>query len=125
MNQIIAGIYGTQGFEKTASEDGDTIDSLHELAYAIVIDDLPEGSDLEKVASVHDNVLEELVFFDIAGRSSAQAEFSAMEKAASEGDWAPLEAFFAEEVDNHEGIHSEAAQLKHAILVELQSRVSS
>ena len=117
MNQILAGIYGTHGFEKVASEGGQPISTLSDLALALVTEELEEGSDLEKVASVHEGVLEELAFYDLAGRSAAQAEFSEMEKEASEGNWGPLEAFFAEQAEE-----SESAQLKQAVLAELARR---
>ena len=117
MNQILAGIYGTHGFEKVASEGGSPISTLSDLALALVTDELDESSDLEKVASVHEGVLEELAFYDIAGRSAAQAEFSEMEKMASQGDWGPIEAFFAEEAEE-----SESAAIKQAVLAELARR---
>jgi hypothetical protein len=122
MNQILAGIYGTHGHEKVASEGGHAITTLSDLALALVTEELEEGSDLEKVASVHEGVLEELAFYDIAGRSAAQAEFSEMEKEAAAGNFGPLEAFFADQVESDEGIHSEAAAIKQAALAELQRR---
>jgi vacuolar-type H+-ATPase subunit C/Vma6 len=123
MNQILAGIYGTHGHEKVASEGGHAIATLSDLALALVVEQMPEGSDLEKVASAQAPVLEELEYYDLAGRAAAHSEFSEMEKAASEGNWGPLEAFFEEQVEQGDEVHSDAAALKQAVLSELQRRV--
>jgi hypothetical protein len=121
MNQILAGIYGTHGHEKVASEGGHAIASLSDLALALVVEELPEGTDLEKVASVHAPILEELEWYDLSGRAAAHAEFSEMEKAAQEGDWSALEAFFQDAAED-EGLHGEAAAIKQAVLAELARR---
>ena len=115
MNEIIAGIYGTHGIEKTASAGDESIATLSDLALALVAEEAPEGTDLEKVASAHDGLLEELSNFDLSGRAAAHAQFSEMEKMASEGDWSALEAFFEEEV-------SEGDEIKSAVLAELERR---
>lgn len=122
MNQIIAGIYGTHGIEKVASAGGDSINTLSDLAVALITEEMPEGSPLEKVASVHDSVLSDLAFYDLSGRAAAQSEFSQMEKMASEGDTSALEAFFEEQVEHEDAPHSEAASIKLAVLAELQRR---
>ena len=95
MNELLAGIYQTAGFEKTASVSGEGSMTLSDLALMITVEG-NEEADLEKVASAHDSVLDELVSFDRAGRAMAHAEFSEMEKAASDGNMAPLETFFAD-----------------------------
>lgn len=94
MNQILAGIYGTAGSEKVASEGNSQVSTLSDLAMIIASDN---ENDLQKVASSHEAVLQDLLFFDVAGRTAAQSEFSEMEKAAADGDWSALEAFFSEE----------------------------
>ena len=96
MNEILAGIYGTHGHEKVASETGQRISNLSDLALALVTENVEEGTEIEKVASVHGQVLEELSYFDLAGRAAAHAEFTEMEKAAADGDAAALEAFFGD-----------------------------
>ncbi len=120
MNEILAGIYGTGGHEKVASEGGQ-IATLSDLALALVAEEMPQGSDLEKVASVHGDVLDELAYYDMSGRAAAHAQFSEMEKSASEGDWSELEAFFSDVVDDG-GVHGEAAAIKQAVLEELARR---
>lgn len=120
MNQILAGIYGTHGHEKVASEGGQRIDTLSDLALALIVEEMPEGTDLEKVASVHDGVLEDLAFYDLSGRATAQAEYSNMEKMAAAGDWSALEAFYAEEAP----AETPSGPSKEAILAELQRRRS-
>ena len=120
MNELIAGIYGTAGFEKTAGIGGEGLMTLSDLALMITVDSTGEDADLEKVASAHDGVLEELVAFDRAGRAMAHAEFSEMEKAASEGNSAPLETFFADVAPPEEPAEKEA--LRSAILEELARR---
>lgn len=122
MNQILAGIYGTHGFEKVASEGGQPFYTLSDLAEALTYETLPQGTDIEKVASAHNGILEELEFYDLSGRAAAHAEFSEMEKAASEGDTSHLEAFFQGEIEAGDGIHSEAAATKQMILAELARR---
>ena len=122
MNQVLAGIYGTHGFEKVASAEGASISTLSDLALALVSEEVSDGADIEKVASVHEDVLGELTFYDLAGRSAAQAEFSEMEKMAAAGDWGPLEAFFEDQAESDEGPHSDAAAIKQAVLAELQRR---
>lgn len=119
MNELLAGIYQTVGFEKTASISGEGAMTLSDLALMITVDGSEEGADLEKVASSHDSVLEELVSFDRAGRAMAHAEFSEMEKAASDGNLAPLETFFA---DVPEGNNDEQEELRAAIEEELARR---
>lgn len=125
MNEILAGIYGTHGHEKVASEGGQAIATLSDLALALVVEQMPEGADLEKVASVHAPVLEELEMYDLAGRAAAHSEFSELEKAAAEGDWGPLEAFFEDQIETESAEISEAAAIKQQVLAELSRRVQS
>ena len=119
MNQIIAGIYGTGGHEKVASEGGDAVATLSDLAVLITAESGIDTGNLEKVASVHESTLEDLISFDRSGRAMAHYEFSQMEKEASEGDFSSLEAFFS---DLDEGT-SERDALKAAIRDELARRV--
>lgn len=119
-NEILMGIYGTGGLEKTASPFGDGQMTLSDLALMLVVDEEDEGQDLTKVASAHDGVLDQLVSFDRAGRAMAHHEFSEMEKAAFEGNTAPLEEFFADAVEEPE---TEVGQLKQAVLAELNRRL--
>ena len=113
MNQILAGIYGTQGHEKVAAANGQTFSTLSDLADALTAE-VADGGDLQKVASVQTGILEELEFYDLSGRAAAHAEFSLMEKAASEGDTSALEAFFADA--------DPQMDVKQAILEELSRR---
>jgi len=117
MNQILAGIYGTQDFEKVASVQGQPLTTLSDLALAITTETVGEGVDFEKKASVHNGILEELEYYDLSGRAAAHAEFSEMEKAASEGDPSALEDFFADDEPL-----SEAAAIQQAVLAELARR---
>jgi len=121
MNELIAGIYGTAGFEKTASINGEGPMTLSDLALMITVEGTGEDADLEKVASAHDGVLEELVSFDRAGRAMAHAEFSEMEKAAAEGNIEPLETFFADVTPQEEEVTDDSI-LRAAILDELARR---
>lgn len=119
MNPILAGIYGTGGQEKVASADGQfSIETLNDLALAIAAESSDDG-DIEKVASAGNEIFEHLVDFDQAGRSIAQLEYSAMEKAASEGDPSALLEFHGIE---QEMTPSQAT--KAAISAELQRRLS-
>jgi hypothetical protein len=123
MNEILAGIYGTGGIEKTASPTGEGPMTLSDLALAITAEQVGEEVEIEKVASVHDGVLGKLIEFDRAGRATAHAEFSSMEKAASEGDTEALESFFADmlpEEDAEEDVST--ADLRAAVVAELQRR---
>jgi hypothetical protein len=128
MNEILAGIYGTSGHEKIASPNGEGQLTLSDLALGIVVEELGEDAEIEKVASAHDQVLETLVEYDRAGRAVAQAEFSEMEKAAAEGNTEPLEAFFQDmlEADQEEGVEEkpEVNPTQQAILAEVQRRLS-
>lgn len=96
MNQIIAGIYGTGGHEKTASASGERVSSLSDLAILMVAESTVDGDDLEKIASAHHSALDDLINFDRSGRAMAHYEFSEMESAAANGDTSALEAFFAD-----------------------------
>jgi len=116
MNEILANIYGTGGMEKVASADMPS--TLTELAELIAHQD--SDGDLQKVASVSNDVLDTLVAYDQAGRAIAQQEFAAMEKMAMEGDTEALETFFADEGAEEAG----ADQLRSAIIAELERRHS-
>jgi hypothetical protein len=104
MNPELAGIYGTGGHEKVASEDGLQINTLSDLALYIIAEQMggelaqiPDDTDrFEKVASVHGPLLEEFASFDRAGRAMAHHEFTEMEKQAASGNWEPLNQFFAD-----------------------------
>lgn len=119
MNQIIAGIYGTGGHEKVASEGGEHIATLSDLAILMTVESGINTDNLEKVASAHSSVLGDLVSYDRSGRAMAHYEFSQMEKEASEGNYGPLETFFAD----LEPEVSERDVLKAAIRDELARRV--
>lgn len=116
MNQIIAGIYGTGGHEKVASEGGETVATLSDLAVLMTAEFGVDTSDLEKVASVHQSVLGDLISFDRSGRAMAHHEFSQMEAEAANGNAAALEAFFADqaalekEASIKQAIHQEMAR---------------
>jgi hypothetical protein len=123
MNPILANIYSTHGgLEKTAGLLPEGVDAselpanLSDLALLLVAD---ESGDIQKTASEHKDVLGSLISFDEAGRYVAQAEFSEMEKAASEGDSSALEEFFS---DVGQGQLDERAALKAALRDELRSR---
>ena len=126
MNEVIAGIYGTGGHEKVASEGGDKIETLSDLALALVCEDgdaeklaSVEGG-LEKIAAAHDAVLDDLVSFDRAGRAMAHQEISEMEKEAFEkGDPSALEAFFSDAPV----APSANADLKEKLAAELKRRL--
>jgi hypothetical protein len=120
MNELLAGIYETSGFQKTAGVNGEDAMSLSDLALMISVEQNEEGAPLEKVASAQDSVLDELVSFDRAGRAMAHAEFSEMEKAATEGNIEPLEIFFTDSEQEEEV--GEKEQLRAALLEELARR---
>ena len=120
MNEVLAGIYGTGGFDKTASVSGEGEMTLSDLALMLTVDQHEEGTDLEKVASVHNEVLDNLVAFDRAGRAMAHSEFSEIEKAAHEGNAEPIEAFFADVAEDEEDVEKQA--LRQAIEAELSRR---
>jgi len=120
MNDILAGIYGTHGFEKVAAEGEQPINHLSDLALAIATEAVPEGTEFEKVASVHDSILEDLEFYDLSGRAAAHAEFTQMEKQAAEGDPSALHAFFDDVVQPE----TEAAAVQQAVLAELARRTN-
>ena len=112
MNELLAGVYGTGGFDKTASEGGPV--TLSDIAHLFASEAVSNG-DLEKVASARNEILEHLVSFDQAGRAIAQHEFTKMEKMAFAGDTSAIEAFFddVEEPDN----------ARDAVLAEIQRRL--
>ena len=123
MNHLLANIYGTGGvdLEKTAGVEN-APKSLSDLALMIAVEN--DGDDLEKVASVHDSILDNLVAFDRAGRSIAHQEFYEMEKAAAEGDSSALESFFADQIETEDTAEEEEdySDLKSAILQEIGRR---
>ena len=125
MNQLLANIYGTGGvdLEKTAGVDN-APKSLCDLALMIVADDHVEGDDLQKVASAHDSILENLVSFDRAGRAIAHQEFAEMEKAAAEGNTEALEIFFQDalEENDQQNAGEDLSEIKSAILEEIGRR---
>jgi hypothetical protein len=118
MDELLAGVYGTGGFEKTASEGGPT--TLLEIAQLFASEAVEDG-DLEKVASARDEILEHLLSFDQAGRAIAQHEFTKMEKMAFAGDTSAIEAFFADvEADVEEPQHDD---VQSAVLAEIERRL--
>ena len=117
MNNVVANIYGTGGFEKVASAEG-LPETLHDLALMIAVDKVG-GDNLEKTASVQETCFSDLLSFDRAGRALAHQEFAELEKSASEGDLSGLEEFFEGVVEPED----EVPGIKEAILAELASRI--
>lgn len=121
MNEILAHIYGTLGFEleKTASAE-DIPNNLEELAISIVIEGLgQDGNDLEKVASAHTEVYERLLDVDRAGRAIAHRDYSQLEKLAFvDGNPEPLEQFLFGDSQ------SDTESVKRAIVEEARRRLS-
>jgi hypothetical protein len=117
VNQILASIYETGGFEKTASPYTGKPLTLHDLALSIVGESLEEGADLTKIASEANKVWEQLIEADRAGRAMAHIEYGEMEKAAFDGKTEALDAFYSDVQPA-----SEKAQLKQAALQELARR---
>lgn len=120
MNELLAGIYGTGGFEKVAHEDGRAT-TLSDLAFTFASEAVGDG-DHEKIASAQSDIFEHLVSFDRAGRAIAQNEFSQMEKAAHEGDPSALEAFF-EDVATPD-VQDDTSDVRSAILAEIERRLA-
>ena len=120
MNTIIANIYGTNGFEKTASAESGLPEDLYELATLVAVQQEGEG-DIEKVASVQENYYGQLLAYDRAGRSLAHQEFADMEKEASAGNTEPIEAFFSDMIQEEQVSANPEAE---AILAELERRRS-
>ena len=73
MNEVIAGIYGTGGHEKVASEGGETISTLSDLAVVVSLELGTDPNDLEKLAGESRKHLDDLVSYDQAGRAAAAA----------------------------------------------------
>lgn len=117
MNELLANIYGTGGFEKTASENGE-LPTLASLAESFAADAVG-GGDLEKVASAQESIFEHLVSFDRAGRAIAHHEFSQMEKSAHEGDASAIEAFFSDVQGDPEEVNA-----RDAVLAEIERRLN-
>ena len=121
MNAVLAHIYGTNGLEKTAGEA--TLPSnLSELAISLVYDEAEHGQDLTKVAAAQKPVFEQLCSYDRAGRALAQAEFSELEKQASEGNVEMLQAFLADVVEQPDPQEVERQQALDAVRQELARR---
>ena len=114
MNELLAGVYGTSGFEKTASEGG--LQTLSDIAL-LFASEAVEGGGQEKIASAHGEILEHLVSFDQAGRAIAQHEFTKMEKMAFAGDPSAIEAFFADVEE------PQPDDDREAILAEIERRI--
>ena len=121
MNELLANVYGTGGFEKTASEGGTDYSTLADLALAFA-NEAVEGEDHEKVASAHQEIFDHLVSFDRAGRAIAHHEFSQMEKAAHEGDSSALEAFFSDVLEDV--ATPEPTDAREAVLAEIERRLA-
>lgn len=117
MNELLAGIYGTGGFEKTASVNGEQA-TLADLALEFA-NEAVGGEDHVKLASARDDIFEHLVSFDRAGRAIAQHEFAQMEKAAHEGDASAIEAFFSDVAEEPQEMDA-----KSAVLAEIERRLA-
>ena len=120
MNEILAGIYGTGGFEKKANANGEPL-TLSDLALMMLVDGTESKQDIEKLASVHEQVLGQLADFDRAGRAMSHYEFSEMEKKASEGDDSELREFLGAPASEDGGKEN----LKNAIREELKRRIGA
>lgn len=121
MNEVIAGIYSTAGHEKVASvEGGDAVATLSDLALLLAIEAGTPQDDLEKLASVHEEILNDLVEFDQSGRAMAHYKLSEFEQKAAEGDPSELEAYFADLLPAEEP--EKTASLKERALAELLRR---
>ena len=116
MNELLANVYGTGGFEKTASENGE-MPTLASLALTFA-NEAVGSEDHEKLASAQSDIFEHLVSFDRAGRAIAQHEFSQMEKAAHEGDASAIEAFFSDMIEE------EPTDVRAAVLAEIERRLA-
>ena len=123
MDPHLSNIYGTGGFEKTASAESGLAETLSDLALYIAHSISEEGEDLEKVAQAHNYILDELVAYDQAGRALAHAEFEELEKQAQAGDTTGLEQFFADVAT--EGSEDDNEDVRMAIVQELQRRLDS
>jgi hypothetical protein len=115
MNELLAGVYGTNGFDKTASAGGPS--TLAGVASALAAEAVDDHGDMSKVASAQNEIMEHLVSFDQAGRAIAQHEFTQMEKMAFAGDSSAIEAFFGEEMS------SEEPSPREIVLDEIQRRL--
>ena len=124
MDPHLSNIYGTGGFEKTASAESGLAETLSDLALYIAHSISEEGEDLEKVAQAHNYILDELVAYDQAGRALAHAEFEELEKQAQAGDTTGLEQFFSD-VGEAEDTGTDDEDVRMAIIRELQSRLES
>lgn len=124
MDPHLSNIYGTGGFEKTASADSGLAETLSDLALYIAHSISEEGEDLEKVASAHNYILDELVAYDQAGRALAHAEFEELEKQAQAGDTTGLDQFFAD-VEEEQTTDNDDDEVRMAIVRELQRRLES
>ena len=90
-DETLSAIYGTNGAEKIASiNNPNNAATLSDLALAFAIDVVGEDEDIEKVASVHQQLHQEFIEMDRAGRASAHAQINDLEKLAAEGDEEPL-----------------------------------
>jgi hypothetical protein len=117
MNELLAGIYGTGGFEKTASAGGENY-TLADLALSFANDAVGQ-EDHVKLASARDDIFEHLASFDRAGRAIAQHEFAQMEKAAHAGDPSAIEAFFSDVIEEE----PEEVDPRSAVLAEIERRL--
>ena len=124
MDPHLSNIYGTGGFEKTASAESGLAETLSDLALYIAHSISEEGEDLEKVAQAHNYILDELVAYDQAGRALAHAEFEELEKQAQAGDTTGLEQFFSD-VGEAEDTGTDDEDVRMAIIRELQRRLES
>tara|TARA_B100000085_G_C18257643_1_gene396713 strand:+ start:75 stop:452 length:378 start_codon:yes stop_codon:yes gene_type:complete len=124
MDPHLSNIYGTGGFEKTASAESGLAETLSDLALYIAHSISEEGEDLEKIAQAHNYILDELVAYDQAGRALAHAEFEELEKQAQAGDTTGLEQFFSD-VGEAEDTEIGDDEVRMAIVRELQRRLDS
>lgn len=124
MNAVLSHIYGTDGLEKTAGADK-LPNTLSDLALLLVYEE-GSGDDLTKIASAQKGTLDQLVSFDRAGRAMAHAEFTGLEKAASDGNIEPLKAFFGDLIEEEpEGPKADNAAALEVVKQEIARRAAT
>jgi len=122
MDEILAGIYGTGGAEKIASlDDPNQPATLEDLALVLTTELVGEDADMAKVASVHEQLYNQVVEFDRAGRGVAHSHVSELEKQAAEGDPSGLLEFYYGDQEPDEG-EEQYTDVRQAILLEIQRR---
>ncbi len=124
MDPHLTNIYGTGGFEKTASAESGLCETLSDLALLIAQDIHDENADFEKVAHAHNEILDTLAAYDQAGRALAHSEFEELEKQANAGNTEGIDQFFEDVIDEmaYEEEQIDTDALRQAIIEELESR---